>query len=60
MNLDKAIELLRHLRTGLDLPLMTDEASALSLGIEALKRVQKSRKVYSRASIYLLPGETED
>lgn len=60
MNLTKAIEI--KARTGKEF-LHTDpneirEADRLS--IEALKRVLKSRDVYSRASIYPLPGETEE
>ena len=36
------------------------EATALQLGIEALKCIIRSRDVYSRSSIYKLPSETKE
>ncbi len=60
MIIGKAIELLKDLLEGLDMPLMTDEADALQLGIEALKRTNFLRTSGSVNPLTLLPGETKE
>jgi len=60
MKIDEAIERLGKLR----LPIKTQENhkdhEAVRLGIEALKRIQVSRKHFSRVFPTPLPGETKD
>ena len=58
MNIVKAIEILTQYKTegGTLCPSTLDDA--LQLGIESLKRTQKSRQVGSLITSPLLPGET--
>lgn len=60
MKTEKATEKLTELKQGLDLPLMTDYDQALSLGIEALKRLREGRKVDHAFAWKRLPGETKE
>lgn len=60
MTLEKAIEILEQdLNTHLMLNQM-DQANAIKLGIEAMKRAQRQRKTWLKLPDALLPGETKE
>ena len=60
MTIYEAIEILKDLRDGLDLPLMVDTEDAIKLGIEALKRVQSWRQDPVYIADFPLLGETKE
>lgn len=60
MIIDEAIEVNTTLVKELDIPERAKEREAISLGIEALKRVDGNRH-YPQPTVYpLLPGETKE
>ena len=60
MKIDKAIEILAEVNNDYADQLWDDALDAISLGIEALKRVKESRKKAYFTTRSLLPGETRD
>jgi len=60
MRLEKAIEILTLLAKKWKADYDDDDLQAVSLGIEALKRLQELRKYANHNPKWLLPGETEE
>ena len=60
MNIEKAIEELNTINHDGFVITRHTEYEALNLGIEALKRVQRTRPGYLYAKATRLPGETEE
>ena len=60
MKLEKAIEILQEKQRENEPHWERGDRAALSLGIEALKRVQRTRPGYLYAKATRLPGETEE
>lgn len=59
MTIPEAIVTLREIIMCLKPPMPYDELTALNLGIEALKAVEESRRIWGDRGVPLLPGETE-
>ena len=60
MKLKKAIEILTDCTQGALLGISEDTKDALKLGIEALKSVQHSRKIFPDVEVGFLPGKTTE
>ena len=60
MTIEKAIEILKDEERGVLKKIYPELDIALLLGIEALKRIKKSRGDASRYYIGYLPGETKE
>jgi len=60
MKIEKAIELNKEAVTSLKQGKRPDHADAVTLGIDALKAVQRFRQGYPINVYSLLPGETKD
>jgi hypothetical protein len=59
MTLSKAIEILTEATNRQLPPTLQDLDDAMKLGIEALRRIKRSRKATNSEDWQLLPGETE-
>ena len=59
MKLEKAVQILDNHQCDMPRHKVPDLIAAIKLGIEALKRIQDSRKLVNRRTWLLLPGETE-
>ena len=60
MKLEKAIELLTTMKKVCNGLFPSDQQDAVSLGIEALKRVKACRPVDPYSPVIRLPGETDE